>query len=116
MLSSLIEVDIDQSSVSTSCVSLPKTNDDLHHSCHSMCDQERGWDCQSNPSSYYSTFKILLQEEAAPSQSENSFLQQKSIQSYNTHVIDYIENDNSRKYQACSPSTCLFSKIASKEE
>ena len=58
----------------------------------------------------------MLQEEVAPSQSKNSFLQQQSLPSYNTHGIDYIENDNSRKYQACSPPTCLFFEIASKEK
>ena len=31
-------------------------------------------------------------------------------------MIDYIENDNSRKSQACIPPPCLFSKIASKEK
>ena len=88
----------------------------MQHSCHSLCDQERGWDCQSNTPSYYSTSRILIQQEAAPSQSENFSLQPQSLQSYNTHVIDYIENDNSGKSQACSPATCLFSEIASKEK
>ena len=46
VLSSSAEVDIDKSSVSTSYISLPETDDDLQHSCHSLCDQERGWDCQ----------------------------------------------------------------------
>jgi len=67
----LTEVDIDQSSDSTSYVSLPEIDDDLQHSCLSLSDQERGWDCQSDPSSYYSTSEFLLQEEASPSQSEN---------------------------------------------
>ena len=58
----------------------------------------------------------MLQKEAAPSQSENSSLQQQSLQSYNTYVIDYIENDNSGKYQFFGPLTCLFSEIASKEK
>ena len=31
-------------------------------------------------------------------------------------MIDYNEDDDSRKYQSCSPSTCLFSKNASKEK
>ena len=39
VLSSLTEVDIDQSSVSTSYISLPKTDDNLQHSYHSLCDQ-----------------------------------------------------------------------------
>ena len=115
-MSSLTEVGIGQSSVSTSYISLPETDDNLHHSCHSLCDQERGWDCQSNSSSYYSTYKSLLQEEATPSQLENSSLHQQSLQSYNTCVIDYIENDNYGKYQFCGPPTCLFSEIASKEK
>ena len=38
VLSSLAEVDIDQSSVSTSYISLPETDDDLQHSFHSLCD------------------------------------------------------------------------------
>ena len=42
VLSSLAEVDIDQSFVSTIYIFLPETDDDLQHSCHSMCDQERG--------------------------------------------------------------------------
>ena len=97
VLSSLTKVDIDQSSVSTIYISLPETDDDLQHSCHSLCDQERGWDCQSNPSSYYSTSEFLLQEEAPPSQSENSFSQQQSLERYNACVIDYREDDNSGK-------------------
>ena len=109
VLSSLAEVDIDQSSVSTSYISLPETDDDLQHSCHSLCDQERGWDCQSNPSSCYSTSEFLLQEEASPSQSKNSFSQQQSLESYTACVIDYTKDDNSGKSQSCSPCTCSFS-------
>ena len=116
VLSSLTEVDIDQSSDSTSYISLPEIDDDLHHSYHSLCDEERGWECQSNPSSYYSTSKFLLQEEASPSQSENSFSQLQSIESYNACVIDYTEDDNSGKSRSCSPSTCSFSENASKEK
>ena len=112
----MTEVDIDQSSYSTNYISLPEIDDDLQHFCHSLCDQERGWDCQSNPSSYYSTSKFLLQEEASPSQSENSFSQQQSLESYNACVIDYTEDDDSRKYQSCSPSTCSFSENESKEK
>ena len=112
----MTKVDIDQSYVSTNYSSLPETDDELQHSCHSLCDQERGCDCQSNPSLYYSTSEFLLQEEASPSQSENSFSQQQSLESYNACVIDYIEDDDSRKYHSCSPSTCLFSENASKEE
>ena len=77
---------------------------------------KRGWDYQSNPSSYYSTSKFLLQEEASPSQSENSFSQHQYIESYNACVIDYIEDDDSRKSQSGSPSTSLFSENASKEK
>ena len=91
VLSSLTEVDIDQSSDSTSYISLPEIDDDLQHSCLSLCDQERGWDFQSDPSSYYSTFKFLLQEEASPSQSENSFSQLQYLESYNACVIDYTK-------------------------
>ena len=88
----------------------------MQHSCLSLCYQERGWDYQSDPSSYYSISEILLQEEASPYQSENSFSQQQSLQSYNAYVIDYTEDDNSRKFQSCSPSTCSFSENASKEK
>ena len=56
----------------------------------------------------------MLQEEDSPSQSANSFLQQQYFQSYNTCVIDYIENDNYGKYQLCGPPTCLLSRISSK--
>ena len=115
-MSSLTEVNIDQSSYSTSYISLPEIDDDLQHSYHSLCDQEKGWDSQSNPSSYYSTFKFLLQEEASPSQSENSFSRLQSLESYNDCVIDYTEDDNSGKFQSCSPFTCSFSEIASKEK
>ena len=69
-MSSLIEVDIDQSSVSTNYISFPEANDSLQHSCHSLCDQERSWDCKSNPSSYYSAPASLSQEDDAPVQSE----------------------------------------------
>ena len=31
-------------------------------------------------------------------------------------MIDYTEDDNSRKSQSCSPSTCSFSENASKEK
>ena len=31
-------------------------------------------------------------------------------------MIDYTEDDNSGKYQSCSPSTCSFSENASKEK
>ena len=97
-MSSSAEVDIDQSSVSTGYISLPESDDDLQHSFHSMCDQERGWDYQSNPSSCFSTSEFLLQEEASPSQTENSFSQQQSLESCSACVIDYTEYDNSRKY------------------
>ena len=111
VLSSSAEVDIDQSSISTGYISLPETDDDLQHSCHSMCDQERGWDCQSNPSSCYSTSEFLLQEEASPSQSENSFSQLQSLESYNACVIDYTKDGNSRKSQSCSPAHVHFLKM-----
>ena len=65
---------------------------------------------------YYSTSEFLLQEEISLSQSENSFSQLQSLESYNACVIDYIEDDDSRKSQSCSPSTCLFSENASKEK
>ena len=45
-----------------------------------------------------------------------SFLQQQSLENYNACMIDYIEDDNSRKSQSCSPSTCSFSENASKEK
>ena len=78
--------------------------------------KERGWDYQSDTSPYYSTFEFLLQEEASPSQSENSFSQLQSLESYNACVIDYIEDDKSGKYQSRSPSTCSFFENASKEK
>ena len=58
----------------------------------------------------------MLEKEASLSQSENSFSQQQSLESYNGCVIDYTEDDNSGKYQSCSPSTCSFSENASKEK
>ena len=58
----------------------------------------------------------MLQEEASLSQSENSFPQLQSLESYNACVIDYTEDDNSGKSQSCSPSTCSFSENASKEK
>ena len=110
-MSSLAEVDIDQISVSTSYVSLPEIDDDLQHSFHSLCDQERGCDCQSNPSSYYSTSEFLLQEEASPSQSENSFSQQQSLESYNACVIDYTEDDNLENLSLVVPPHVHFLKM-----
>ena len=112
----LTEIDISQNFVSTCYISLPEINDSLQHSCQSFCDQEGSWDCQSNFSSYHSTSEIWLQEEAAHVQSENTLLQQQFLQSYNTFVVDYIENSNSGKYQSYNPSTCTFSVIARKEE
>ena len=82
----------------------------MKHSYHSLCVQERGWDYQSDPSYNYLTSKLLLQEDASPSQSKNSFSQQQSLESYNACVIDYREDDDSRKSRSCIPSTCLFSK------
>ena len=58
----------------------------------------------------------MLLEEASPSQTENSFLQQQSLESYNACVIDYTEDDNSGKYRSCSPCTCSFSENESKEK
>ena len=116
IISSSTERDMSQNSDSTNYISFLEVDDNFQQSCQSFCDRQRSWDCQSNSSLDYSTSEILLQEEVAPSQSENSILQQQSLQSYNTCVIDYIENDNSGKSQSCSPSTCSFSEIASKEK
>ena len=44
------------------------------------------------------------------------FSQLQSIESYNSCVIDYTEDDNSGKYKSCSPSTYSFSENASKEK
>ena len=96
-MSSLTEVDIDQSSASTSYISLPEIDDDLQHSCHSLCDQERSWDCKSNISSYYSAPESLSQEEDAPVQSENPLLQQRYLQNYSFSMDDCIENFESRQ-------------------
>ena len=58
----------------------------------------------------------MWQEEASPSQSENSFLKLQSLESYNAYVIDYTEDDNYGKYQSHSPSRCSFFENASKEK
>ena len=113
-MSSLTEVDISQNSNSTSYFSFPETDDSLQHSCIYLYDQERSWDCQSNPSSYYSTPKIFPHEETSHVQSENTLLQQELLKNYNVYVDDCIENSNSGKWQSDSPSTC--SEISSKEE
>ena len=81
-----------------------------------MCDQEGSWECQSNASPYDSTYEFLLMEEAAPFKSENPLLQQHSLQSYNTYLVDYIENSISGKYLSNNPSACSFTEIARKEE
>ena len=59
VMSSLTEVDISQNSDSTSYLYFPETDDSLQHSCLSLCDQERIWDCKSNYSSYYSSPECL---------------------------------------------------------
>ena len=74
-MSSLTESDISQNSDSTSYISFPEIDDNLQNSCQSLCDQERSWDYQSNPSSYYLTSDFLLQEGASHFQSENTLLQ-----------------------------------------
>ena len=109
ILSSLPEVDMSRNSDSTSHTSFPDIDKNLQYSRQFLCDQEGISNCQSNPSSDYSTSEIWLQEEATRFQSEILFCQEKSLQSYNTFVIEYIENINSRKYHSCSPSKCLFS-------
>ena len=65
---------MNQNSDSSSYISFPEVDDNLQQSCQYLCDQEGSWDGQSNPSSYYSTSEVLFQDEAAYSQSENSFL------------------------------------------
>ena len=62
---SLIADDISQSFVSTNYVSFLEADDTLQNSFHSLCDQERSWDCKSNPPSYISTPKIFPHEETA---------------------------------------------------
>ena len=59
---------------------------------------------------------FLSQGEASPFQSENSFSQLQSLESYNACVIDYTEDDNFGNSQSCSPSTCSFSENESKEK
>ena len=83
---------------STSYISFPEVDDNFQQSCQSLCDQEGSWDGQSNPSSYYSTSKVLFQDEAAYSQSENSFLQQQFPLNYNASVGDYIKNYDSGNF------------------
>ena len=83
---------------STNYISFPKVDDNLQQSCQSLCEQEGSWDGQSNPSSYYSTSEVLFQDEAAYSQSENSFLQQQFPLSSNAYVGDYIKNSNSGNF------------------
>ena len=114
VMSSLTEVGISQSSVSTSYISFPETNDSLKHSCHYLCDQEISWDYKSNPSWYLSTPEILPHKETAHVQWENTLLQQQLLQNYDVYVDDYIENYHHGKWKSDSPSTC--SKISSKEE
>ena len=81
-----------------------------------MCDQEGSWDYQSYFSSYHSTSKTWFQEEVSHDQSENTRSQQQFPQSYNTSVVDYIDNSNSRISQYYIPYACSFSEIASNEE
>ena len=96
-MSSLTKNDIIQNSDSLSYICFLEIDKYLQNSCQSLCDQEKSSNCQSNHSSYYSTSKILLQEEGAHFQSENTILQQQFLQSSNTYVTDYEENVNSRK-------------------
>ena len=97
-----------QNSDSTSYISFPEVDDNLQQSFHSLCDQEGSWDVQSNPSSYYSTSKVLFQDEAAYFQSENSFLRQQFPLSSNASVGDYIKNFDSANFQSYNPSTYFF--------
>ena len=87
-----------QNSDSSSYISFSEVDDNLQQSCQSLCDQEGSWDVQSNPSSYYSTSEVLFQDEAAYSQSENSFLQQQFPLSSNASVGDYIKNFDSGNF------------------
>ena len=105
-----------QNSDSTNYTSFSEVDDNLKQSCQSLCYQEGSWVGQSNPSSYYSTSKVLFQDEVSYYQSENSFLQQKFPLSSNSYVGDYIKNSNFGNFQSYSLSTCLFFEVASKEE
>ena len=58
----------------------------------------------------------MFQDEAAYSQSENSFLQQQFPLNSNVFVGDYIKNSDSTNFQSYSPSTYLFSKNEIKEK
>ena len=113
---SLTEIDIIQSSNSSSYLCFPEANNSSQYFFQSLCDQEGSWDCQSNLCPYDSTSEFLLLEEASHFKSENPLLQQHSLQSYNTYVVDYIENSIFGKYQSYNPFACSFSKISRKEE
>ena len=94
-MSSLTEIDISQSSDSTSYLSFPEGKNSLQHSCQYLCDQEGSWDCQSNCSSCHPTSEILLQEEVAPVQSVATLLQLQSLQSHNVfyeYCNQHVEN------------------------
>ena len=79
-MSSLTEIDIKQSSFSTSYIPFYERDDSLQHSCQSLCAQEGSWECQSDCPSYHSTSEIWLQEKATPVQSEITHLQQQFLQ------------------------------------
>jgi len=76
-----------------------------------LCDQKGSWDGQLNPSSYYSTSEILFQDEAAYSQSENSFLQQQFPLNSNAFVGDYKKNYDSQIFSITVPPHIYFLKI-----
>ena len=100
---------------STSCIYFPEVDDNLQQSCQYLFDQEGRWDSQSNPSSYHSASEVLFQDEAAYSQSENSFLQQQFPLNSNASVGDYKKNSDFTNFQSYSPSTYLFFENAIKE-
>ena len=98
IISSLTERDTSQNYDSTNYISFLQIDDNLQQTCQSLCDQEGSWDCQSDPSSYYSSSEILLQEEASHFQPENTILQQQFLRITNTYVADYIKNYDSGNF------------------
>ena len=112
----MTESDIRQNFDLVSHISFSEFDENLQHPCQSLCNQERSWDCQSNTSSYHSTYESLLKKGASHFQSENTLLQQQSPQNYNDYVADNIEDSNCVKFQSHSLSACSVYEITCIEE
>ena len=103
-MSSLTKIDMSQSSDSTSYLSFPEAKNSLQHSFQSFFDQEGSWECHSDCPSYHSASEILLQEEAAHVQSENTLLQQQFLQRHNMfyeechHPVTNLVNGSFKEY------------------